>query len=149
MAAKLRKNTQSDPASGTPRKVLDAFAPPVMRIGTVALRPMSMGHFLALERISSPVLADIREASTEDAARALFLLTLPGDEAMTLAGDRAALDARLGPFASALPVAEIVPMAWKLAQHLKAAFETVVPGKEQDTGPFRGSQPKAPGSAGS
>lgn len=151
MGSHKRRKAAGLGAAATPRAVLDALVPEVLHVADIALRPVDMGHVLALERIKSPVLESIAQATIEDAARALYLLTMPGDQAMRLVRDPKQFEDGLAAFVTRVPAGEVRTAADKLASSLKAAFETLVPGKESagDGSPFQGSPAPAPSSAGS
>lgn len=146
----MPKATKRAPRERTPKAVIDAFMPEGRKVGDIPLNPMDMGHFLALERIESRVLDDLPHATAEDAARAVLLLTMPGDEAMALVGEQEAFEARLREFARRVDAAEVQVLAQRLGETLQAAFATVVPGKEaSEESPLTGSPPSRSGSGGS
>ena len=147
----MAKRAKKRSAGGTPKAVLDAFFPETIRVGELALQPMTMAHALCLERLESPVLDRIQESTLEDAAKAVYVLTLPSDQAMAAVADRAAFDARFAEFCARIPIAEVKGVAEKLVQQLQAAFATFIPSSPDGEPPFpeATSQSRAPASAAS
>lgn len=148
-----KKRKQGPSAARTPQAVLDAFFPEVIRIGGIEIGPCSLAHFLALERINSPVLSNLSGATFEDCARAVMLLGMSDSKAMRLAARPAELEDALVDFCRRVPGGEIRMLADKVVSALNASFATAIPSKSGsealDTDPLgKGPQPTPPPSAG-
>ena len=132
-----------------PPKVVEAFAPPILHVGTVELLPMTMGHVLALERAGNTILESFRRASIAEGLEAVYLCTLSGSEAIRAARDKATLRRAVEAFAVRVPAREKNELVKKLARYWVDAFAVLVPDAEAGAdGPFQTSPPAETPSAG-
>jgi hypothetical protein len=144
------QTTLNAAASRTPSRVLDAFFPEIIVAAGLTLQPFTLGSYMLLEKVGSPLISggDVRAA---DVATAAVLLSLPAARARSLAADRAALDAAAFDFADRLAPTDLATLGERIAQHLNAAFATVPGGgtstlQEEDV--LGKPAPSAPASAG-
>ncbi|MFA5058264.1 MAG: hypothetical protein WC485_09140 [Opitutaceae bacterium] len=140
-------------AERTPPAVVEGMVPDELRVGQVVLQPVTIGHYLALEKIASPILELGKKPGPKvgliDLARAAYILSLPAEQAMKAAGSPAFEDG-VAEFCGRVPAAVIGELGRKIVAHLNAAFAPLAgerAGGNQD-GPFRSSQAAAAGSGG-
>lgn len=138
----------------TPSPVLAAFFPEPIEVGKLPLRPFSLGDFILLEKLGSPLLeiedADAAEEvqiSVEEYAAAVFVLSAPFDQVAALVSrgpaGRPEFDAAVLAFAAQIPAIELVPIGLKVRAAIAAGFATV-----QGMGSEKKTTAPTPGSAG-
>jgi hypothetical protein len=141
-----KRPPQPSPA-GAPQQVLDAVFPAEVRIGALALQPVSLLHYMALERIKSPLLQLGSTVQVRDVAAAVLVLSVPAKTLQSLfAGGDEGFHRRVDEFAMRVPAADILAAPSRLLSHLNAAFATAIPagssgGREDD--PLPDSRPAA------
>lgn len=130
----------------TPSAVLTALFPDRIDVGGLPLRPLSLGDFILLEKIDSPILeldgVEEPEIGPLDLAAAIYLLATPfAQVAEQLNGGRHAFDQAVLAFASRVPAGEVLAAGAKVRAAIAAGFATALPGGEKKT-------PATPASAG-
>lgn len=115
----------------TPDNVLAVLVPtplPELTLGgeRLALQPVMMGHYLALEKCGNALTADDKRPVTwKDIIQALAMLTLPAPAARALAGrDITAVDLRAADIEDVLPVAQRLHVFRAVLTHFDQAFAT-------------------------
>jgi hypothetical protein len=132
------------PKSTTPKAILDALFPEPVTIAGLKLQKVSALHYLALEKIQSPLVGDGPEPTSEDLLEALLILSSTPPQVrdlLALGVDGIATLAR--DLAARLEVGDLLRMVPQLTAHVVAAFATAVPTAAPD-GEVR---PLAPGSS--
>lgn len=131
----------------TPGQVLDAFFPPEVSVGDIAFAPFTIMHYLALEKVRSPLIAGEDEVAppkptTLDLLRALLIVSLQGRDlkALMARGDAALEDAALE-LACRIPAPGILGSAEAIVRHINAGFATALPagGESAEDSPFPGA----------
>lgn len=119
--------------TATPKAVRHAFFPEAIAIGKLPLRPLSLGDFLFLEEIGSPLIAvpegdKAPEVGLRDYLRAIFLLAETPEKVWALlAKGTPCFDHEVNLFAHRIPYEEITQVGHKLRALIDAAFATVQP----------------------
>ncbi len=116
-----------------PREVLDAHAPVPRQIGAHFLQQLSMGHWLAFQRLENPIVAGARltDLTDEHVMQVACALTVPGDRILPEIADKAAWDARFNRFVGQVPVRDLASTVSAVIEELNAAFATLVPPKDR------------------
>ncbi len=139
--------TKHSQGSRTPRAVVDAIFPTTITVGDLKLRSLSLGEFILMEKIESPLLEveqmEDGEITLEQFAAAVFILATPFAEVEALICDRGRVDfdRAVRHFATKCPGAEVIALGRKVKTTIAEAFATVV----QTSG---GEKKTIPGSAG-
>lgn len=142
----------------TPTTVQNALLPEPLVIGGLTVQPVTLGSYLFLEKIKSPLLASPppEKISAMELFRVVYILTqpLPDCVAMWAQGGEA-FDAAVIGFASQIPLTDLEAMTSQLIQHLGTALAPAAklhPAPDTGSGGVplsAGAQPTATGSAGS
>lgn len=137
---------------GTPSAVLEGFCPQRLTVAGITLQPMSMGHVLALDRMKIPLLDQkrLKNLTMDQAVRAGYLLSIPGDQALAAADDAAAMKRGVAEFAGRIPAGDVVALMNAVVAALIQGFSTAIKtkGASGEDPLSRGPAPAA-GSAGS
>jgi hypothetical protein len=142
----------------TPTTVQNALLPAPLVLGGLTLQPVTLGAYLFLEKINSPLLASPppEKLTAMELFRVVYVLTQPlPDCVATWVQGAEAFDAAVIGFASQIPLTDLDALAGQLIQYLGAAFAPAAklhpnPSSEGDGIPLSpGAQPTATGSAGS
>jgi len=139
----------------TPRVVLDAFFPETVTIATVELRhPFTIKHWLALEKIGSPVIAPDGPVKLLELCRSLYVCALPASDVFeAVTAGREAMDAAVIELAGRIPLPDAAGILAAVLKHINHGFVTAPPAgdpKEEDpeTGlPFPRPRPGRDGSS--
>ena len=151
----MSKKAKPKPSStGTARAVLDAFMPAEVRIAGVVLQPLMIAHFMALEKIGSPLVSN-KPTTTHDVVAGLLLLSRPAREAKRTASQpEQAFSDLVDELAARIPAIDLLGAGEKLQAHVDGAFATApLPSNAEggEGGPLPSSPEtiQAKGSAGS
>jgi hypothetical protein len=124
--------------SKNPKKVVNAFFPPVVKIATldgkdIALREFSIGTMLFLQRLEHPLVTGDLAAggqikmSQEETLALLFVLTRPLAECKALLDDgEDAFDTAVLTFAETLPVTKLGQIRAAVLGNFARAWETAL-----------------------
>lgn len=125
----------------TPKAVLDAIIPERIAVCGLELRPLSLAHWLALQKIGSPIVQpDIVETTALDVVRAAMLLSMDGVEAMRLSRDANTLDMASAAFAAGIAPAVLPDLARAIRMRIDQALSAAIPGdREGSDSPLAGS----------
>ncbi len=120
--------------STNPAPVLDAFFPATIKVGDLALRPLTLGDFMLLEKLESPLLEEAEadsdeEPTTTDFALGVFVLALPPGHARGILtnGGREDLDRHVAAFADRIAAGEVVSLGLKVRAAIVAGFASMQP----------------------
>jgi hypothetical protein len=121
----------------TPAVILDAFLPEQIKVGNIALNPVTMSTIMVLEKLQSPFLGGGAEMKYQHIAEALCVFSQP------IATVREALrngtfQALVDSLADQLDMAVLAKAVPAIAEHIGKAFETSIPYGEGKTGPLAG-----------
>ena len=113
-----------------PKRVVKAFLPEPITVGTLKLQPFTVGTVLLLERLDHPLMDDKAKAdmTNDEVMTLVYVLTRPVAESNALyqksPDDFAAavLD-----FAAQIPLAELRPLGEAIRRHFADAVATVMP----------------------
>ena len=110
----------------TPQVVLDAIFRKPVTISGLRMNPLTMAHFLYLEKLNHPLAKEKVEGLTgAQILQALILLSLPGDIVLDLAEED--LATRIKAVAGKIAVADILGISRQLTAHVHSYF-AVQPG---------------------
>ena len=137
----------ADNDSNTPTAVVQgAIAPPTF-IGTLKLQPLTLGTFLFLVSIKSPILNKeaVGKADYMDLFRAVFALAKPLEECAALwAQGPVFYDANVMGFANQVGITELPELGEKLMAHVQKAFDAAAKTKQPGDGGPSPLPPSAP-----
>jgi len=109
------------------KDLLDAFLPRASSVGDVTLQPLSFLHYIAFDRIASPLIGTGTAIGLRDVAAALLICSLPPDGVTAaFAGGIDAFWADVDRFAGRLSLAGMLDAPAKLSAHLEASFSTAM-----------------------
>ncbi len=139
-------------ASTIDTSVLDAFLPKQLAVSGVPLQPITFLHYIALERIESPLVSTGRECTARDVAAGLLLCSLPPDGVQSaMAGGVDAFWGLVDEFAGRMSVGGMMEAPAVLSAHLDRAFSTAMrpaSGGDDDPDPLdRHADPATPPSS--
>lgn len=125
--------------SGNPREVVDAFtAAPTELPGGITVEPISLGHFLLLEKLEHPIVDPGSESSRGDSMSnvdlltAIFVLTRPAKESRTpLQQGRDAFDEAVDTFADGIALPDLPKLAAAVNRAMRDALATVIPDEKK------------------
>ena len=138
------------PKSTTPKAILDALFPEPVTVAGLRLQPVTALHYLALEKMSSPLVGDGPEPTSEDLLVALLILSSTTAQVRQMlqlgSGGIAALAVDLAARFNARDLLGVVPV---LVGHLNSAFATAIPvatkeGEVPPLAPASSSGPSTP-----
>lgn len=118
----------------TPSVVLDAFFPATITVaGLVLKHRFTIKHWLALEKIDSPLAKGGAPVDLLSAVKALYVVSLPTEDvfAKVLASD---FEADALELAGRIPLAESAGIVRAVMAHINAGFVTARPANEAQGG---------------
>jgi len=138
----------------TPSVVLDAFFPATVQVaGLVLKHRFTVKHWLALEKIKSPMVESAAPVKLLDAVRALYIVAMDPDEVFAkVLTDQFEQDAVA--LAGRIPMAEASGLVAVVMRHINREFVTAPSGNSDqggdgdDASPLAGSRAR-PGRGGS
>jgi hypothetical protein len=133
-----------------PAVVTDALLATPLRIGDIQLQPLTLGLYLLLEKMGSPIVrAGAQDVSPLALFQAVYVLAHPLPESLAAWAQGPDLfDAAVLGFADRIPLSELDKLGDKIIQHVKAAFATAAKTEPPDGGnsvPLAGSPTPAAG----
>ena len=111
----------------TPTTVSSALLPQPLHAADLVLQPLSVGTYLFLDKIESPVLeAGAKVIKGMDLFRCVFALAHPLDQCLEVwAMGKEPFDAAVIGYCSQIPLGEIDQLAMKVLEHVQASFAPV------------------------
>ena len=134
----------------TPRAILEALFPNPVTVANFKLQPVTALHYLALERIQSPLVGDAPEPTSLDLLMALVILSAtPPQVRELLASGNARISEMAELLAERMTPRDVVGILPLLLAHVAAAFATMVPtaapdGEVRPLAPASSSAPSTP-----
>jgi hypothetical protein len=126
----------ADGEARVPRRALDAFFPATVRVGDLALQPLTLAHYAALARLDCPLARGALRLSAHDTLMALYVCALPAAAlSRALALPRGELVAEATDFGLRVPAAGIADAADALRRLIDAAFSTATGGGGEEGNP--------------
>ncbi len=129
MSAKSKAELEQP--SGTPSTVLEAFAPAPAEFYGVKLHRVTLGHAMALDRSRNAFVTRDVPITPEEAGKALWLLSMPPEEAIAAAAREDFADAARA-WWSALPARAYLEIVPRAAALIDAAFAPALAGEGED-----------------
>jgi len=127
----------------TPSAVVAAFVPESPVVFGTRLRPVSLGTWLAFEKVAHPFVTGGDNVTTYDFAAALYILSTPSAEVFRAIREND-FEAAVLAIADETPIDQIEPAVAALQAHLERAFATAMPMRSG----HEGGQKKTVASAG-
>ena len=135
----------------TPSVVSDALLAQPTFVGQLQLQPLSLGAYLFLEKIGSPIVkGGSAKMSSLDMFRALFSLVTPLPDCLSIwSQGEEVYDAAVIGFSQQVEFNELPTLADKIVKHIEKAFSTTAKTKPKsdgdETSPLRAATPPATG----
>lgn len=121
--------------SRNPAVVREAFFPPALRVGDLVLRELSLGSFMLLEQVDSPLVDDTgAEVTAADLAAAGFILTRDLEVSRDLlVQGRPAFDRAVFSWSCEIPLAQLRELGARIGEAIRSAMSTALPTGQKKT----------------